>query len=97
MSETPNDISGQDLEGVSGVITALGALPPGAIVTEADLARIFKRAPISIRRAIHRGELPPPVELLGAKRWTVGYLLQAFERRLDAEEQAVAIERKHGV
>jgi len=94
---TPSAESLRELEDVSGIVTALGELPPGAFVTEADLARIFSRAPISIRRAVLRGELPPPVELLGAKRWTAGAIIRDFERRLAAEAEAVAIERQHRV
>jgi hypothetical protein len=30
-----------------------------------DLAQLFQRHPVSIQRAVERGELPPPIMLLG--------------------------------
>jgi hypothetical protein len=48
----------------SGIIAALAELPPDVIIDGAGLARIFQRHPVSIKRAIRRGELPPGVRLL---------------------------------
>lgn len=88
--EAPNEA---DDVGTTDIIETIGALPSGALLTIGDLARIFKREGWTITRAVNRGELPPPVELLGHKRWTAGHLIKFIERRLDAEAEAIAIER----
>jgi hypothetical protein len=61
----------------------LADLPEGAIVTEEALARMFSRHSVSIKRAVRRGELPPPVRLMGEPVWTVGTLLRHLEARLE--------------
>jgi hypothetical protein len=48
------------------VIATLAELPDTAIVSEEALCRIFARSSDSIKRAVHRGELPPPVRLLAS-------------------------------
>ena len=74
---------------VPGVYPILGALGHGALVTEEGLAKIFGCCRRSIRRAVCRGELPPPVRLMGKPTWTAGAIVRHFDRRLaDAEEQA---------
>lgn len=72
---------------VAGLITDLGCLPPGTVIEQGELARVFHRHPTSIQRAIERGEIPPPVKLLGKPRWTVGFLLAHLEGRLEAENE----------
>jgi len=67
-----------------GVFATIGALPPGAIVTEDALARLFHRHPASIKRAVARGELPTPARLLGGNAWTAGAIVRHVERRLEA-------------
>jgi predicted DNA-binding transcriptional regulator AlpA len=74
----------------SGEICAdLGALPPGTLITEKALAQLLGRSVKSIKRAVARGELPPPVRLVGASRWTAGAIVRHVEKRLeDAASQA---------
>ena len=73
-----------------GVIRVLGELGPGAVVTEGGMARLFQRHPASVRRAVRRGELPPPMRLFGSVAWTVGSLTRFFEARLaEAEKEAI--------
>ncbi len=43
----------------NGIIATLAEMPGEAIVDEAGLARIFHRHPVSIKRAIRRGNCPP--------------------------------------
>ena len=94
LSSNPTGCPGQPVEAADtpesqdlpGVIGALGVLPPGAIVTDEGLARIFKRHRLSILRAARRGEFPQPFRLLGANSWTVGALLAHFEKQ-QAERQ----------
>jgi len=71
------------------VVEDLGRLPDGAILYEADLARIFGRHPATIRRAIQRRELPPGVRLLGRPAWTAGSILTHIEERLDRAKREV--------
>lgn len=70
---------------LKGVWRELGDLPEGAIICEAALALIFDRHPVSIKRAVARGELPPSTRLLGKPVWTAGALVRHIEGRLDAE------------
>ena len=72
---------------LSGIIRELGDLPNGAIVNEEALARIFGRCQVSIKRAIQRGELPPPIKLLGMPVWTVEKLLTHINKRLDMAQK----------
>ena len=65
------------------VIPDLGALPAGAIVTEAGLAQIFHRCRESIKRSVSRGELPAPARMFGSSCWTAGAIIKHFEKRLD--------------
>jgi|SRR5262245_53768759 len=88
-----NDTVSVDTEGaieehnVPGIIAALGELQPSAIVTEEGVARLFNRHIVSVKRAVERGELPPPCRLFGAKVWTVGSLIRYIEQRLDRAAQ----------
>ena len=76
----------EDSQGAStvpGLISILGELPPGAILYEHRLAELFCRHPTSIKRAVQRGELPPPVRLFGTNAWTAGVLVQHIEKGLE--------------
>ena len=82
------------LEIDDGVIDELGALPPGALLTRAALAKIFRRETISISRAIDRDELPRPARLLGHERWTAGAIIRHHEKRMtEAAEDAIVISK----
>ena len=76
----------------------MGDLPLNAIITEEALARIFRRHQVSIKRAVQRGEFPPPTRLLGGPVWTVAAILRHIEERLEAakreaEKEAARIAR----
>ncbi len=69
-------------EGVD-IVVVLGELGDGALITESGLAKILCRHPASVKRAVDRLELPPPIHLMKRPLWTVGALLRHLERRLD--------------
>jgi len=72
-SETKKDNDNGDAKSSQpGIVKELGELGPGAVITEAALARMMDRHPASIKRAVNRGELPPPYRLLGGPVWTAG-------------------------
>lgn len=77
----PADVDERD--DLPGIIPDLAALPAEAIVREAELARMFGRYPVTIKRAVKRGELPPPVRLLGGPAWTVGAIRRHLDKRLE--------------
>lgn len=81
------------------IISELGDLPPEAILTKKALANMFSRHPASIMRAVDRGELPTPIDLLGKTRWTVKAVREHIGARLEeAQREAEAAEerfRKH--
>ena len=68
---------------IPGVVTELGALPHDAVVTEESLAHLFDRHPTSVKRAVERGELPPPCRLFGSNSWTVGSIVKHINTRLE--------------
>ena len=65
-----------------GVITVLGELGPGALITEEGMSNLFHRHPTSVKRAVARGELPPPCRLFGANAWTARSVIDHIEDRL---------------
>ena len=74
MNETnPTDVELSEEEDLSsenalpGVIALLGELKPGAVITEEGVARLFGRHATSVKRAVQRGELPPPCRLFGKR------------------------------
>jgi hypothetical protein len=72
-----------DNDAVPGMIPELGKLSPSTIVTEEGLAQVFRRCPTSIKRAVRRGELPPPMRMFGRSTWTVGAILTHLNKRLE--------------
>jgi hypothetical protein len=79
------------IEQQDGICAVLGALPPGAIVTEEGLATLLKKHPMTIKRAIKRGQLPPPVKFFQGFAWTAGTIIRHLEKRL--EQEAIKDER----
>jgi hypothetical protein len=74
-----SDIEGQ--ESLPGVIAQLGELKPSAVITEEGIANLFHRHVTSVKRAVDRSELPPPMRLFGSNAWTAGVLVAHFEAR----------------
>lgn len=70
------------------VCEEIGKIPTGSIVYEDGLALMFgKNCRETIKRAVERGELPPPVKLMGRNCWTAGRIICYIEQRLEAEER----------
>ena len=91
----PEEEGGDETVQLPGVIAALGELQPGAVVTEEGVAQLFGRCATSVKRAVARGELPPPTRIFGSSAWTVGVLVGHIENRLkEAAAEAKAVERK---
>ena len=83
--EPPLEILGDPGEGsLPGVIAALGELRPRTVITEDGIAQLFGRCATSVKRAVERGELPPPCRLFGGNVWTVESVLRHIEARLEA-------------
>ena len=78
---------------LDGVCAGLGALPPGALVTEKALAVMLGKCVKSIKRAVARNELPSPVRIMGAPTWTAGAIVRHVEKRLDAAARKAERER----
>jgi hypothetical protein len=78
-----------------GVIAALGDMKSRTVITEEGIARLFGRCTTTVKRAVERGELPPPCRLFGQNTWTVGVLMGHIENRLEeAAAEKAAFERK---
>lgn len=88
MNEEPEAMTETVEVGSSGgIVRELGDLPPGAIIEEDAVARMFGRHAVSVKRAVERGELPPPVRMFGKPCWTVRVILDHIEARLDAAKR----------
>ena len=72
-----------------GVIREFGELGADAIIHEEGLRRLFDRSSDSIKRAVDRGELPPPIRMFGQPTWTAGAIVRHIEERMQqaAEEK----------
>ena len=99
MNERPEAVMRTAEEQTPGdIVKALGELPPGTILEEEAVARIFGRHAVSVKRAVERGELPPSVRMFGKPCWTAGVILEHLEVRLEkakreAEKEAARIAR----
>ena len=78
----------------SGVIAALGTLGSGAVITEKALGELFDRSSDSVKRAVKKGELPPPVRQFGQNAWTAGVLVKHIEQRLEQAAKKVEAEEQ---
>ncbi len=77
------------------IVRELGELPPDSVVAEDGLAKMFDRHGVSVRRAVERGELPPPVRLFGKPVWTVRCLQDHMTKRLaQAQKEAEKLNQK---
>lgn len=66
-----------------------------SILTEKSLADLLGKHPVSIKRAVRRGELPRPVKLFGQNCWTAQALREHLAKRLEqARREAERVERR---
>lgn len=81
------------------IIALLGSLQDGAIITEAGLAKLFGRHPVSIKRAVDRGELPPPIHLLKRPVFSVGgirhHLNERFQEAIKEQKRIQKMVNSH--
>ena len=88
------------MDELQGELFALiGSLQDGALITEAGLAKMFGRHPVSIKRAVERGELPPPIYLLKRPMFSIGgirrHLVQRSEEALEEQKRTQNMVQKH--
>ena len=76
------------------IVVELGELPLDAVVTEQAVATMFDRCPTTVKRAVNRGQLPPPVKLFGKSVWTARALIDHVEERLASKKRIAEEERK---
>lgn len=74
------------MEGLT-IIRELGDLSPDTIISEQGLADLLQKHRVSVKRAVRRGELPPPVRMFGESVWTVAVLRGHLSTRLEAARQ----------
>jgi len=93
--EAADNSKSMDRADLPGVIAALGDLGPGAIITEEGVRHLFHRHASSVKRAVQRGELPPPMRLFGQQTWTAGAIVRHIESRLEqAAKKKGQLERR---
>lgn len=85
----PVDPDASDSE-TQDVCRELGELDEGALIFEAGLAQMLGKHVVSVKRAVERGELPPPTRLMGKPVWTAGVIRRHIEERLAAEARCRA-------
>ncbi len=84
-----------DSTDLPGVIAAFGELGAEAVIFEEGVAHLFHRHVSSVKRAVQRGELPPPTKLFGQGTWTVGAIVRHIEDRLaQAAKKRERLERR---
>jgi hypothetical protein len=72
---------------LKSVFLEFGQWPPQTVLTETGLAEVFNKHNVSIKRAVERGELPPPTRLMGRPIWTVRVIVDHIESRLSMEAE----------
>jgi hypothetical protein len=75
-------LEGNDDKSNPGIWTLFGELPPDTIISEVALAERLGKHPVSIKRAILRGELPPSRKMFGTPAWQIGFINEYFTERL---------------
>jgi hypothetical protein len=83
-------VTGKQEGKLPGIVTELGEMPGRSVIYEEGVAALFDRCETTVKRAVERGELPPPVRLFGSNAWTADALLAHIEARLER----AALERK---
>jgi hypothetical protein len=92
MSELFENIS----EPSAGIIISLAELPKDAILDETAMAKAFGVTARTIKRMVHRYELPPPILLASKRSWKLGAVLAWIDESVarsekDARRQAQRI------
>ena len=80
----------QEAEPGLDLMSWLAALPNDTIISEAQLAKLFRRHVSSVKRAVQRGELPRPMSLFNELVWTKGVILAHVNACLEAERKTAA-------
>ncbi len=75
------------------IVKGFGDFPPEALVDKKIVSKQFGRCETSVDRAVSRGELPPPIKILGKNRWLVSKLLEHF-REMHAQAKKKADEER---
>lgn len=89
------DVSDLKANDLPGIVAELGKLGPGAVLFEEGFARLIGKHPISLKRAVKRGEIPPPVHWMGKPAWTVGAIIRHLDERLATAAQEAKIILNH--
>ena len=84
LEEAPATVAVMEEGDTDGVVRELGNLGDKALIYESGLARMLGKHPVSVKRAVKRGELPPPTKLGGQPVWTAGAIHRHIEGRLNA-------------
>lgn len=85
IADSDVEVDGEAEPMESGVlywVEQLGRLGDGAIITESGLAKLFHRHRASVRRAVGRGEIPPPIQLMKRRVWSIGAIRRHLDMRL---------------
>ena len=76
------------------LLKIFGNFPDGMMITESLMAKIFDRHPITIKRAVKRGELPPSVKIMGEQTWIVGDIRKHVEKKMEEAKRMQQAEAK---
>ncbi|MFC1707598.1 helix-turn-helix transcriptional regulator [Planctomycetota bacterium] len=100
-AEISDEVCAEETPPLPGVYRVFGELPDDAIVNEEGLAAVFGKHRKSIKRAVNRGELPPPFRFMGQPAWRVASIREHFAKaeakvEKEAARRARLVER-HGL
>lgn len=88
VNESNEEFAEQDVKKPSARLvpsywSELGDLSEDTVISEGNLADMLGKHRVSIKRAVKRGELPPPTRLMGKPVWTVSAIRKHLNGRLD--------------
>jgi len=75
-------------------IRALAKMPADTILDLAQTAAVFGKCPMSIKRAVWRGELPKPIKLFRRQVFYAGHILEHLRHRLNEAAAKAEKERR---
>lgn len=64
------------------IFAEFNQLDDSALITEVGLAMLLNKHPVSLRRALERGELPASTKLMGKPIWSVQAIRDHINKRL---------------
>ena len=82
----------EDIDRTPGVLSGLGKLQRGDLVSVKGLADIFQCHTETIKRRIEQGQIPRPWDMPCGRYWTAGFLIDYINQCLQDEQENKILE-----